>query len=64
MTVKNRYPLPYIDDSYDQLASAAVFSKIDLRSGYHQLKLRRKVGRKLHFEHGTVTMKFLHYHLD
>ncbi|KAH9778034.1 Endonuclease [Citrus sinensis] len=40
VTVKNKYPLPRIDDLFDQLRGAAVFSKIDLRSGYHQLKIR------------------------
>ncbi|XP_019246407.1 PREDICTED: uncharacterized protein LOC109226058, partial [Nicotiana attenuata] len=40
VTVKNRYPLPSIDDLFDQLQGAQVFSKIDLRSGYHQLKIR------------------------
>ena len=39
-TVKNRYPLPRIDDLMDQLQGAVVFSKIDLRSGYHQLRVR------------------------
>jgi hypothetical protein len=37
--VKNKYPLPRIDDLFDQLCGACVFSKIDLRSGYHQLKI-------------------------
>jgi hypothetical protein len=40
VTVKNKYPLPRIDDLFDQLCGACVFSKIDLRSGYHQLKVR------------------------
>jgi hypothetical protein len=40
VTVKNKYPLPRIDDLFDQLRGACVFSKIDLRSGYHQLKIR------------------------
>ena len=39
VTVKNRYPLPRIDDLFDQLQGASVFSKIDLRSGYHQLRV-------------------------
>ena len=40
MTVKNIYSLPRINDLFDQLSEAAVFSKIDLRSGYHQLKIK------------------------
>ena len=40
VTIKNKYPLPRIEDLFDQLKGACVFSKIDLRSGYHQLKIR------------------------
>ena len=40
VTIKNKYPLPRIEDLFDQLQGAQVFSKIDLRSGYHQLKIR------------------------
>ena len=40
MTIKNKYPLPRIDILFDQLAKAKVFSKIDLRSRYHQIKIR------------------------
>jgi hypothetical protein len=39
VTVKNKYPLPRIDDMFNQLYGACVFSKIDLQSGYHQLKI-------------------------
>ncbi|WVZ52564.1 hypothetical protein U9M48_003612 [Paspalum notatum var. saurae] len=40
VTIKNKYPLPRIDDLFDQLQGSCAFSKIDLRSGYHQLKIR------------------------
>jgi hypothetical protein len=40
ITIKNKYPLPQIEDLFDQMSGAKVFSKIDLGSGYHQLKIR------------------------
>jgi hypothetical protein len=40
VTIKNKYPLPHIEDLFDQMRGARVFSKIDLRSGYHQMKIR------------------------
>jgi hypothetical protein len=40
VAVKNKYPLPRIDDLFDQLRGVCVFSKIDIRSGYHQLNIR------------------------
>ncbi|GKA98342.1 putative reverse transcriptase domain-containing protein [Tanacetum coccineum] len=42
LTVKNRYPLSRIDDLFDQLQGSRVYSKIDLRSGYHQLRVREE----------------------
>ncbi|KAK1427944.1 hypothetical protein QVD17_16705 [Tagetes erecta] len=42
VTVKNRYPLPRIDDLFDQLQGSSYFSKIDLRSGYHQLRIKEE----------------------
>jgi hypothetical protein len=48
-TVKNRYPLPRIDDLFDQLHGSQVFSKIDLRSGYHQLKIKEEDIQKTAF---------------
>jgi hypothetical protein len=40
VTIKNKYPLPWIEDLFDQMRGAKVFPKIDRRSGYHQLKIR------------------------
>ena len=41
-TIQNKYPLPRINDLYDQLASSSVFSKLDLRLGYHQIRVREE----------------------
>jgi hypothetical protein len=49
VTIKNKYPLPRIDDLFDQLQGSQVFSKIDLRSGYHQLKIREEDVQKSAF---------------
>src|SRR5215211_1132972 len=49
LTVKNRYPLPRIDDLFDQLQGASWFSKIDLRSGYHQVRVRDEDVQKTAF---------------
>ena len=58
VTVKNRYPLPRIDDLFDQVRGAKLFSKIDLRSGYHQVRVKDKYIHKTtfrtrygHYEH-------------
>nr|GFC66919.1 putative reverse transcriptase domain-containing protein [Tanacetum cinerariifolium] len=42
LTVNNRYPLPRIDDLFDQLQGSSVYSKIDLRLNYHQLRVREE----------------------
>lgn len=50
VTVKNMYPLPRIDDLFDQVKGARVFSKIDLKSGYHQLHIREEDIHKTAFQ--------------
>ena len=56
MTVKNKYLLPMIDDLFDQLKGASVFSKIDLRYGYHQLRIKDANVHKTAFR-----MRYGHY---
>jgi len=46
VTIKNKYPLLRIDDLFDQLTGAKVFSKLDLCTGYHQLKVKEKTFRR------------------
>nr|GEY60917.1 putative reverse transcriptase domain-containing protein [Tanacetum cinerariifolium] len=72
LTIKNRYPLTRIDDLFDQLQGSSVYSKIDLRSSYHQLrvqeqdvpktafKTRPKIDEKAHFESKGEFLKELH----
>ncbi|GKE07829.1 putative reverse transcriptase domain-containing protein [Tanacetum coccineum] len=50
LTVKNRYPLPRIDDLFDQLQGSSIYSKIDLKSGYHQLRVREQDIPKMAFQ--------------
>ena len=60
VTIKNRCPLPRIDDLFNQLRGARVYSKIDLRTGYHQLRVRDtdipKAAFKMHFGHFEFTV--------
>jgi hypothetical protein len=56
--MKNKYPLPHIDILFDQLAGAQVFSKIDLRFGYHQIKIHDKDITKTAFSTRYLVMSF------
>jgi hypothetical protein len=49
VAIKNKYPLPRIDDLFDQLKDARIFSKIDIRSGYHQVRIRDEDTNKTSF---------------
>ncbi|GKC25178.1 putative reverse transcriptase domain-containing protein [Tanacetum coccineum] len=69
LTVKNRYPLPRIDDLFDQLQGSSVYSKIDMRSGYHQLRVweedipktafRTRYSKQEHEEHLKLILVLL-----
>ena len=58
VTIKNKYPLPRIDDLFDQLQGARYFSKIDLRSEYHQLRIRSDDVPRLLFGRGMAITSF------
>ena len=63
-TIKNQYPLSRIDDMFDQMKGAMVFSKIDLRSGYQQLQIKEDDFPKTTFKRGLDITNLLFYHLD
>jgi hypothetical protein len=59
VTMKNKYPLPRIDLLFDQLIRAQVFSKIDLYSGYHQIKIREEDIPKIAFSNRNDLYEYL-----
>jgi hypothetical protein len=59
MTIKNKYPLPRIEDLLDRLKKAKFFSKIDLRSGYHQMKIQEQDIPKTAFTTGYGLYEFV-----
>ena len=59
VTVKNKYPLPRIDDLFDQLGRAIVFSKLDLCSGYHQVRVKAEDISKTSFQTRYGHFEFL-----
>ena len=59
VTVKNKYPLLRIDDLFDQMRGAKVFSKIDLRSGYHKVRIEDEDIHKIDFRTRYVNYEFV-----
>jgi hypothetical protein len=59
VTIKNKYPLPCIDILFDQLAGAQVFSKVNLRTGYHQIKIHVEDIPKMAFTTGYGLYEYL-----
>jgi hypothetical protein len=64
ITIKNKYLLPRIDIPFDQLAGAKVFSKVNLHSGYHQIKIRQEDVPKTTFSTKYGLYEYGLYHLD
>src|SRR3954466_506354 len=61
-TIKNKYPLPRINDLYDQLAGSSVFSKMDLRLSYHQIKNPKQGHSQAGFHYSIWSLQ-VHHHV-
>jgi hypothetical protein len=61
MTIKNKYPLPRINDLFDQVGGAKIFSKLDLRSGYHQVRIKDEDISKTTFQNKIWTLRICCY---
>ena len=58
ITIKNKYPLPHIEELFEQLQGARVFSKLDLRQGYYQLRIRQEDVPKTAFNTDMAILSF------